>query len=127
MSSNGPTEAGRQGYLHDRSLHCHMRNLQVRVGDDEVDELDELADDAGLSRSEVARTALKEGMRKLRMERALNRYLNLEFTLARAARAAGVTIREMAATASERGIPFFRYSLEELRRDTERAAKWLKG
>lgn len=104
-----------------------MRNLQVRVADDEVEELDELADDAGLSRSEVARSALREGMRKLRMERALNRYLNLEFTLGRAARYAGVTIREIAAAASERGIPFFRYSLDELRRDTDRAAKWLKG
>ena len=104
-----------------------MRNLQVRVGDDEVDELDELAGDAGLSRSEIARTALKEGMRKLRMERALNRYLNLEFTLARAAQYASVTIREMATVASERGIPFFRYSLDELRRDTDRAAKWIKS
>src|SRR2546426_9703370 len=114
-------------YIHGISLHCHMRNLQVRVADDEVEELDELADDAGLSRSEVARSALREGMRKLRMERALNRYLNLEFTLARAARYAGVTIREIAAAASERGIPFFRYSLDELRRDTDRGAKWLKG
>lgn len=104
-----------------------MRNLQVRVHDEDVDALDALAEDLRSTRSEVARHALEEGMRKLRMERALNRYLNLEFTLARAARYAGVTIREMAEAAAARGIPYFRYSLEELRRDRRRATKWLKG
>ena len=104
-----------------------MKNLQVRVGEDEVSEIDRLADDLNLSRSETARSALREGMRKLQMDRALARYLNLEFTLSRAAQSARVTIHEMARAASERGIPFFRYSLEELRRDRERARKWAKG
>ncbi len=104
-----------------------MKNLQVRVDEEEVGDLDRLADDMRLSRSEVARTALREGVRKLRMERALGRYLNLEFSLSRAASYAGVTIREMAEAASDRGIPFFRYSLDELRRDRERAAGWVKG
>ncbi|HEY4705106.1 MAG TPA: ribbon-helix-helix protein, CopG family [Thermoplasmata archaeon] len=104
-----------------------MRNLQVRLDEEDLEELDELAGDEGLSRSDVARSALREGVRKLRMERALNRYLNLEFTLTRAALYAGVTIREMAKAAGDRGIPFFRYSVEQLRRDRDRAAKWLKG
>ena len=104
-----------------------MKNLQVRVGEDEVSEIDRLADDLNLSRSETARSALREGMRKLQMDRALARYLNLEFTLGRAAQSARVTIHEMARAASEKGIPFFRYSLEELRRDRERARKWAKG
>ncbi len=104
-----------------------MRNLQVRVDDDEIDELDELAEEMRLSRSELARSALREGVRKLRMEKALARYLNLEFTLSRAAQYAGVTIQEMAAAARDRGIPYFRDSLEELRRDRDRAAKWMKG
>lgn len=104
-----------------------MDNLQVRVDKGEIDKLDELAEDLRLSRSEVARSALREGMRRLRLEKALTRYLNLEFTLSRAAEYAGVTIREMAEAAAERGIPFFRYSLEELRRDRDRVAKWLKG
>ncbi len=104
-----------------------MKNLQVRVDNGEIEELDELADEMHLSRSELARSALREGVRKLRREKALSRYLNLEFTLSRAARYAGVTIQEMAEAAKERGIPFFRYSLEELRRDRDRAGKWLKG
>ena len=105
----------------------YVKNLQVRVDDREIGELDDLAEEMRLSRSEIARTALREGVRRLRMEKALGRYLNLEFTLSRAAQHAGVTIREMAQAASDRGIPFFRYSLGELRRDRERAAKWLKG
>jgi len=104
-----------------------MKNLQVRVDDEDVDALDELAEDLRLSRSEVARHALGEGMRKLRLEKGLTRYLNLEFTLAKAARFAGVTIHEMAAAASARGIPYFRYSIEELRRDRDRASKWLRS
>ncbi len=104
-----------------------MRNLQVRVDDEEIDDLDELAAEMRLSRSELARSALREGVRRLRTEKALARYLNLEFTLSRAARSAGVTIREMAELAAAKGIPFFRYSLDELRRDRERARAWSKG
>lgn len=104
-----------------------MANLRVRVEKETVENLDELAKDFRLSRSEVARSALREGVRRLRLERALARYLRFEFTLSRAAEHAGVTIREMAEAASSCGIPFFRYSLDQLRRDSERAAKWLKG
>ena len=120
---------GRKVEIHDDSLHCHMtgRNLQVRLDADELRILDRLAEEAGLSRSETARNALREGVRRMRAERALDRYLRFEFTLSRAAQHAGVTIQAMAEAAHARGIPFFRYSLEELRRDRERAAKWLKG
>src|SRR3989454_6321427 len=104
-----------------------MKNLQVRVGEDEVSEIDRLADDLNLSRSETARSALREGMRKLQMDRALARYLNLECTLSRAAQSARVTIHEMAPAPSDKGIPFFRYSLEELRRGRQRARKSAAG
>src|SRR2546422_5355590 len=119
--------AWRQGDIHDNSLHCHMKNLQVRVDDDEIEDLNALAEEMRLSRSELAPSALRAGLRRLRMEKALTRYLNLEFTLSRAARYAGVSIREMADLASARGIPFFRYSLEQLGRDRERGTDWLKG
>jgi len=102
-----------------------MANLRVRVEKEIFEHLDELAKELRLSRPEIARRALREGMRRLRAERALTHYLKLEFTLSRAAEYAGVTIREMAAVAAERGIPYFRYSLEELRRDRSRATKWL--
>ena len=55
-----------------------MKNLQVRLDEDEIEDLDELAQEMRLSRSEIARSALREGVRRLRMEKALGRYLNLE-------------------------------------------------
>src|SRR3989475_461333 len=96
MDELGGREAppsGRSVDIHDKSLHCHMKNLQVRVDEDEIEDLDELAQEMRLSRSEIARSALREGVRRLRTEKALARYLNLEFTLSRAAQYAGVPIR----------------------------------
>jgi predicted HTH domain antitoxin len=104
-----------------------MKNLQVRVDDEEIDDLDELAEEMRLSRSELARSAIREGVRRLRAEQALSHYLNMEYSLSRAAQHAGVSIREMADLASSRGIPFFRYSLDELRRDRSQARTWIKG
>jgi len=104
-----------------------MSNLQVRLREAESDELDDLARELRMTRSEVARRALAEGLKKLRMERALVQYVNGKFTLARAAHEAGVTIGEMADVAAERGIPYYRYSPEELRGDIERARKILRA
>lgn len=102
------------------------KNLQVRLDPDDLKELDELAGDLDLVRSEVARKALREGVRRLRLEKALIRYLNHEFTLARAAEYAGVGIYEMSQVASDRGIPYFRYGPGELERDTAVARKLVK-
>jgi len=104
-----------------------MPNLQVRLEEEEIDQIDELAGDLRLTRSEAARKALDEGMRRIRLEQALGRYLNEEFSLCRAAEHARVSIQEMAEVARARGIPFFRYSPEELRQDVERVRRWRKG
>ncbi len=104
-----------------------MKNLQVRLDDDLVDDLDELAEDLRLLRSDVARRAIDEGLRRLRMERALEKYLHGKFSLGGAAAYAGVSIYEMVDEAAKRGIPYFRYSAEELKEDVRRASKWLKG
>lgn len=104
-----------------------MGNLQVRLREEETDELDALARELRLTRSEAARRALAEGMKRLRMEGALVQYVNGKFTLARAAQEARVTIGEMADVAADRGIPYFRYSPEDLRGDIERARKILKA
>ena len=88
--------------------------------------MDELAEETNLVRSEVARQALRTGMKRLRLERALMKHLNHEFTLARAAEYAGVGIFEMSQVAAERGIPHFRYPAHELERDAAVARKILK-
>ncbi len=98
-----------------------MKNLQVRLDDADLKSLDELSEDLSSSRSEVARTALREGVKRIRLERALTKYLNHEFTLTRAAEYADLGIYEVSQLAADRGIPFFRYSVEELERDAKRA------
>ena len=104
-----------------------MKNVQVRLDDDLVEEIDELAEDLRLLRSDVTRRAVGEGLRRLRMERALENYLHGKVSLCRAAEYAGVSIYEMVDEAAKRGIPYFRYSPDELEQDARRASKWLKG
>jgi predicted HTH domain antitoxin len=59
------------------------------------------------------------------MKIALEKYIDEEFTLCKAAEFANVSIQRMARYAAERGIPFFRESLTELKRDIGEAEDWL--
>jgi len=103
-----------------------VKNIQIRLDDGVVRDLDELADDLRLVRSDVARQALGRGVERIRVERALERYLHHEYTLCRAAEYAGVSIYEMSEEAAKRGIPFFRYPPSELESDVETARRWRK-
>ena len=104
-----------------------MKNLQIRLDEDLVEEMDELAADLRLLRSDVARRAIDEGLRRLRLERAMEKYLHRKFSLCRAAEYAGVSIVEAADEAAKRGIPFFRYSPRELEQDIEVARRARRG
>lgn len=103
-----------------------MKNIQIRLDDEIVRDLDELADELRLVRSDLARQALGRGVKRIRMERALERYLHHEFTLCRAAEYAGASIYEMSEEAAKRGILFFRYPPSELASDVEAARRWRK-
>jgi predicted HTH domain antitoxin len=94
-----------------------MANIQIRVPDDEVRGLDDLADDLGSSRSETARAALHEGLRLMRTRRALDLYAEGRLSLERAAEYAGVDLAGLANEAARRGLPYFRYSAGDLDRD----------
>jgi predicted HTH domain antitoxin len=96
-----------------------MENLQIRLAEDELAEVEELTRMLHRSRSEVARSALHEGMRAMRMEMAQAKYLRNEFTLCRAAEFAQVSIQEMADYLAKRDVQFFRYSPAELDRDVK--------
>lgn len=104
-----------------------MKNLQIRLPEEEISEIKELIEILHMSKSEVARNALHEGIKVLKLEIAQNRYLRNEFTLCRASEFANVSIQEMADYLGKRGIPFFRYSEREFEEDTKKAKKWLKG
>lgn len=98
-----------------------MDNLQVRLPEEDLEALDALAVQLRASRSDAARAALEEGMRALRLRFALDKYATGDITLARAAEDAGVSLQRMALAARDRGIPYFRYSVQELERDIETA------
>jgi predicted HTH domain antitoxin len=102
-----------------------MKSVQLRLPDKELKEMDSLSEEMKLSRSEVARNALHEGLKKLRMEVAVRKYLDEELSLGGAADYAGVTIHEMASFLSKVGVPFFRYAPSELERDAEKAKEWM--
>ncbi len=104
-----------------------MDNLQIRLPEEEVSEMDELIEILHMSKSEVARNALHEGIKILKLEIAQKKYLNNEFTLCRAAEFANVSIQEMADYLARRDIPFFKYSESELEQDIKKGKKWLKG
>lgn len=103
-----------------------MENLQIRLPEDELREIEKLTKAMHMSKSEVARNALHEGLRALKMSIAARRYIDNEYTLCKASEFAGVSIQEMSEYMSRRNIPFFRYSAEELEGDVKRARKWLK-
>lgn len=102
-----------------------MGNVQVRLPDDMEEKLKDLAEELHASRSEAIRRALDEGLKAIRLDRALQRYARGEVSLARAAHDAGVSIYVMAKEASEAGIPYFRYSIEEVERDAEVVGEFL--
>ena len=104
-----------------------MENVQIRIPDEEISELEELIEILHMSRSEVARNALHEGIKVLKLEIAQKKYLSNEFTLCRAAEFADVSIQEMADYLGKREIPFFKYSERELLKDAKKAKKWLKS
>jgi predicted HTH domain antitoxin len=104
-----------------------VENLQIRLAEDELAEVEELTKLLHRSRSDVARNALHEGIRAMKMEMAMGKYLRNEFTLCRAAEFAGVSIQEMSDYLSARDVQFFRYPPRELEKDTRKAKASLRA
>ena len=86
-----------------------MENMGVEVGEKETRTIKELSEMLHSPKSEVIRMAVEEGVKTLRMKIAVEKYVNEEFSLCRAAEFAGVSIQQMARYMAERGIPFFKF------------------
>jgi len=89
-------------------------------------DLNELAQMLSSSRSEVIRRIIEGGIRELRMKIAMEKYIDDEFSLCRAAEFSGVSIQQMAKYLTQRGIPFFKQTIEESEKDVREAQSWLK-
>lgn len=98
-----------------------ISGVQVKIGEKEIRIMKDLSEILHSSSSEVIRMAMEEGVKSLRMKIALEKYVNKEFSLCRAAEFAGVSIQQMARYMAERGVPSFRQSMEEIKRDVKEA------
>lgn len=97
-----------------------MPTVSVRIGDDEKDELDEVAQLLEQDRSTTMRQALREGVETLRTRHAVERYQSDDVSVNEAARLAGVSIAEWLEIANERGLTT-QLSETDLSFDVERA------
>jgi len=102
-----------------------MESVQIRIDDKNMKNLNELAQMLSSSRSEVIRRIIEEGIRELRMKIAMEKYIDEEFSLCRAAEFSNVSIQQMARYLSQRGILFFKQSIEESEKDVIEAQTWL--
>jgi len=104
-----------------------MESVQVRIGDEYISILKELSETLHSSRSEVIRRVMEEGIKDIRMKIAMEKYLDEEFSLCRAAEFADVSIQQMAKYLAQKGIPFFKQSIEETMRDAKESEGWLSN
>ena len=102
-----------------------MESVQIRIDEKNMKSLNELAQMLSSSRSEVIRKIIEGGIRELRMKIAMEKYIDEEFSLCRAAEFSNVSIQQMARYLSQRGIPFFKQSIEESEKDVIEAQTWL--
>jgi predicted HTH domain antitoxin len=102
-----------------------MESLQIRIDERNMKNLNELSQMLSSSRSEVVRRIIEGGIREMRMKIAMEKYIDDEFSLCRAAEFSGVSIQQMARYLTQRGIPFFKQAVEESEKDVREAQSWL--
>jgi len=97
-----------------------MPSISARLPDDEAEELERVAEMLGEDKSSVIRKALSEGLRDLRIRRAVERYQTGTVSIKQAARIAGVSLGEWLEIARERNLTT-QLTPEDLERDAETA------
>jgi len=81
-----------------------MENVTARMGEDEIDLVERLAEARGVSRSDAIREAIRRGASEALVGIALQRYRDGEVGMRGAADLAGVSMTEMMREANERGV-----------------------
>jgi len=93
-----------------------VRQLNIRIPLEMMAEIEEIARQEDLGKTDVARRLLHEGIKHWKLEHALGLYREGRISKARAAEMAGVSIYEMIDLIRERSIPL-QYSLAVCRRN----------
>ncbi len=90
--------------------------ITTRVSEEIEKEIRSISEREQLDRSTVVRRLLMDGIKDWKIKYALEQYSEGKVTIWRAARMAGVSLRQMLDIAAKKGIPF-QYTLEDLRED----------
>lgn len=90
--------------------------ITTRVSEKIEKEIRSISEREQLDRSTVVRRLLVEGIKDWKIKYALEQYSEGKITIWKAARMAGVSLRQMLDIAAKKGIPF-QYTLEDLRED----------
>ena len=88
--------------------------------EDELRQLERMAESSDLDRATLVRSLLRRGMREMRMERAVEAYRAQAITLSRAAEMAGVGVWDFLAGMGDRDLELH-YGVEELEADLSTA------
>ena len=103
-----------------------METLQVRITDEDIAEIKELMIYLKMSKSEVARNAMAEGLKRLKMDIAMNKFIKGEFSLEKAAEFSTASIMEMAEYLADHGVTYFRYDTGEIPKDADNASRHMR-
>ena len=97
-----------------------MPTISARLSDEELAELETVADLLEDDRSTTIRKALEEGLQELRIREAVGRYQQGDVAVNEAARLAGLSVAEWLDVARERNLTT-QLSAADLRRDADSA------
>lgn len=100
--------------------------LNLRLDAQVVQELEAMARRNRVTRTELVRNILLDGLCRRRLDSALERYREGEITLERAAMEAGLPLYDMMDEAARRGIRRA-YTAEEIRQDAESLLRQVEG
>jgi len=91
--------------------------LNLRIEDELAQQLEMIARQESLRKSDIARKYLREGVRRWRLEQAIARYQRQKISLERAALEAGLSIYEMMDELRQRNIPLDQTTPDEVREE----------
>ena len=94
----------------------YMKVLTLRVPEDVLEKINEIAKREGKERSEVIRELLKIGLRDKLIEDALKAYKEGKISMWKAAKTAGLSLWEFIEILKEKGVEI-QYGLRELEED----------
>ena len=94
--------------------------ISTRIPDEVARDLKEIEKEEKTDRATLVRKLLARAIEQWKMDRALRLYREGKVTLWRAARLAGITLREIMELATKQGIQF-KYTTKDLEEDIEAA------